>query len=145
MKAEVKFVGYERWQWWSYALVVLIVFKAMMGQIAKPSFWLIADGLILFYLIYSKRIVVGCSPTGVRLPRLFHGSNWLRWNEIPALKSVPSHELGEYLFVGGYNILPLFLKDQQGFYDYVCQHAPANNPLRLWIEELPGSKAPIFE
>ncbi|MCE9558564.1 MAG: hypothetical protein K8R88_06395 [Armatimonadetes bacterium] len=33
--------------------------------------------------------------------------------------------------------VPLFLEDQQGFYDYVCAHAPADNPLRVWIEALP--------
>ncbi|MCE9558827.1 MAG: hypothetical protein K8R88_07725 [Armatimonadetes bacterium] len=162
MLGEVRFKnksGLLGWRILYYAFPCLpIIIAAIVG--AEPlnaqfgpgaSNGLIGTVLLLFVLVCSfacwrATLPVIANAWGLRIYTMLGRSYDISWEEMAEIELVKS-----YIFATSSNrpnlalCIPLFLSDQQGFYDYVRQHAPADNPLRLWIEEQPGAKAPIFE
>lgn len=102
-----------------------------------------ATQLAFFLVLLVLAATVTVTSQGIRLYRI----NRLIWSDIRAVK--PRSVLGlPYLHVtrtkGASWWLPLYLRNEQGFYASVIANAPVGNPLRSYAESVytqPGAQA----
>lgn len=121
-------------------------FRHRVGLSDPYTLGIILMGSLLLALnfrvtIYRIRLPVTVDASGLQSYTGFGALRHLEWSQMAKVE-VHDH-LTNYLLVQSESerkvilFIPMFLKDQQGFYDSVCKYAPADNPLRVWIEAIP--------
>jgi hypothetical protein len=99
-------------------------------------------GLFLRWIARMRRNKIIVGPRGVGCLTILGICHEVVWDDILSVKTNGTWLEAKSLSRPKLRLLiPLFLDDQAGFYAYVSETAPPENPLRVWIEGLPEGKA----
>lgn len=125
---------------------LLVLPLALLLALGWPQVWVtisLAAQLAFFFVLLVLVATVTVTAQGIRLYRI----NRLVWSDVRAVKARSVLGLS-YLHItrtkGTSWWLPLYLRNEQGFYASVIASAPVGNPLRSYAESVytqPGAQA----
>ena len=117
---------------------LLVLPLALVLTLTWPHFSVaisLAVQLVFFLILLALVATVTVTSQGIQLYRI----NRLSWSDVQAVKARSVLGL-PYLHVtrteGMSWWLPLYLRNEQGFYASVIENAPASNPLRSYAESV---------